>query len=106
MTGSARLWRLWLHVAILAAATSLTPFLADSVGGREVVAATALVAPDWDGAICHNATGCAASALLRLAQTRTEVPGAEMKAVTPAPAFADSEPPLWDGLGSVTYRIT
>src|SRR5262245_10478769 len=123
MTGSARLSRLCLHVAILAAATSLTPFLAVHVGGREVVAATALVAPDWDGAICHNATGSpsnallrlaqtrtevpgAASALLRLAQTRTEVPGAEMKAVTPAPAFADSEPPLWDGLGSVTYRIT
>jgi tetratricopeptide (TPR) repeat protein len=24
----------------------------------------------------------------------------------PGPAFADSEPPLWDGLGSLTYKIT
>jgi tetratricopeptide (TPR) repeat protein len=54
------------------------------------------------GAICHSAgTG---SAMLRLAQT--EVPRAEMKAVTPAPDFADSEPPLWDGLGSITSKIT
>jgi tetratricopeptide (TPR) repeat protein len=55
------------------------------------------------GAICHSAgTG---GAMLRLAQT-TEVPRAEMKAVTPAPDFADSEPPLWDGLGSITSKIT
>ena len=44
--------------------------------------------------------------MLRLAQARTEVPPTEMKAAVPAPAFADSDPPLWDGLGSVTYKIS
>jgi tetratricopeptide (TPR) repeat protein len=42
--------------------------------------------------------------MLRLAQT--EVPRAEMSAASSAPAFADTEPPLWDGLGSISYRIT
>jgi tetratricopeptide (TPR) repeat protein len=42
--------------------------------------------------------------MFRLAQT--EVPRAEMSAARSAPAFADTEPPLWAGLGSVTYRIT
>jgi hypothetical protein len=42
--------------------------------------------------------------MLRLAQT--EVPRAEMSAASSAPAFADTEPPLWTGLGSITYKIT
>ena len=42
--------------------------------------------------------------LLRLAQT--EVPRAEMSVATSAPAFADTEPPLWPDLGSITYKIT
>ena len=42
--------------------------------------------------------------MLRLAQT--EVPRAEMSVATSAPAFADTEPPLWPGLGSITYKIT
>ncbi len=42
--------------------------------------------------------------MLRLAQT--EVPRAEMSAASSTPAFADTEPPLWAGLGSVTYKIT
>src|SRR5205085_11852576 len=42
--------------------------------------------------------------LLGLAQT--EVPRAEMSAASSAPAFADIEPPLWPGLGSVAYKIT
>jgi tetratricopeptide (TPR) repeat protein len=42
--------------------------------------------------------------LLRLAQT--EVPRAEMSAASSAPAFADTEPPLWPGLGSLTYKVT
>jgi hypothetical protein len=44
--------------------------------------------------------------MIRLAATRTEVPPTEMKAATPAPEFADIDPPLWDGLGSITYKIT
>ncbi len=50
----------------------------------------------------HGVTGV----LLRLAQTRTEVPQAEMQAASPATAFADTDPPLWEGLGGVTYKIT
>lgn len=59
-----------------------------------------------DVPICHtpSATG-RPTMLLRLAQ-KTEVPPAEMSAAKPAPAFADTEPPLWPGLGSITYKIT
>jgi tetratricopeptide (TPR) repeat protein len=43
---------------------------------------------------------------MRLAQARTEVPKAEMQAASPASQFADTDPPLWDGLGSTSYKIT
>jgi hypothetical protein len=42
--------------------------------------------------------------MLRLAQT--EVPRANMSAASSAPALAEAEPPLWAGLGSITYKIT
>jgi tetratricopeptide (TPR) repeat protein len=45
-------------------------------------------------------------AMMRLAQARTEVPRAEMQAASPAAAFADTDPPLWEGLGAVAYKIT
>ncbi|HZB57323.1 MAG TPA: tetratricopeptide repeat protein [Reyranella sp.] len=48
----------------------------------------------------------AAGPMMRLAQARTEVPPAGMQAASPAAAFADTDPPLWDGLGTVTYKIT
>jgi tetratricopeptide (TPR) repeat protein len=60
-----------------------------------------------DFLICHTPVAAGrTNTVLRLAQTRTEVPPTEMKAAMPAPAFADSDPPLWDGLGSVTYKIS
>jgi tetratricopeptide (TPR) repeat protein len=60
-----------------------------------------------DFPLCHSPTFANSTAtMIRLAATRTEVPPAEMKAATPAPDFADSDPPLWDGLGSITYKIT
>jgi len=63
--------------------------------------------PIGSDAICHTPiAGPATRAAIRLAATRTEVPEAEMKAATSAPAFADSDPPLWEGLGAVTYKIT
>jgi tetratricopeptide (TPR) repeat protein len=52
--------------------------------------------------VAHGANG----GMMRLAQTRTEVPPSGLQAASPAAAFADSDPPLWEGLGSVTYRIT
>src|SRR5947209_7179111 len=56
--------------------------------------------------ICHAAPSAILATVLRLAQARTEVPPAEMKAAIPAPEFADIDPPAWDGLGSISYRIT
>ena len=44
--------------------------------------------------------------MIRLAATQTEVPQAKTNAASPALAFADSDPPLWDGLGSLTYKVT
>jgi len=62
-----------------------------------------LVGPDFP--ICHTpVTKGLPGMMLRLAQT--EVPRAEMSAANTAPAFADTEPPLWTGLGSVTYKIS
>jgi tetratricopeptide (TPR) repeat protein len=55
---------------------------------------------------CHTPSSAAANVLVQLAAAHTEVPPAEMKAASPAQAFAGTDPPLWDGLGSVTYQIT
>jgi tetratricopeptide (TPR) repeat protein len=69
--------------------------------------AAATVLAGLDFPICHTpAAGNATAALIRLSQTRTEVPPTEMKAATPAPGFADIEPPLWDGLGPITYKVS
>src|SRR4029079_12552336 len=67
--------------------------------------ATAMDLSPSDFPICHTpvATGLP-TIMLRLAQT--EVPRAEMSAAKPAPAFADTEAPLWPGLGGVSYKIT
>src|ERR1700722_8971321 len=75
----------------------------DSIG----VAAATDRQPGTDSAVCHGSASVGVTrAMLRLAQTRTEVPQAEMQAASPAAAFADTDPPLWEGLGGVTYRIT
>ena len=66
---------------------------------RATTVAPALSSSDFP--ICHtSAVAERTNTVLRLAQTRTEVPPTEMKAAVPAPSFADSDPPLWDGLGS------
>jgi tetratricopeptide (TPR) repeat protein len=57
--------------------------------------------------LCHTPSSAAATrAIIRLAASHTEVPPAEIKAASPALAFADADPPLWEGLGLVTYQIT
>ena len=86
--------------------TALAMLLAGNIvaGARATAADTPpLVGPDVP--VCHTpaATG-APNMLLRLAQT--EVPRAEMSAASSAPAFAETEPPLWGGLGSITYKVT
>ena len=95
---------------LLLAGTALGGLLASllivgspAVEGTAIAAGAAERQPVPLGPVCH---GAASGAVLRLAQVRTEVPKAEMQAALPAAAFADTEPPLWDGLGPVTYKIT
>ena len=89
------------------AGTALATLLA---GGIPTLAAGSTAAADIsladpDVTLCGStATSGPPRMLLRLAQT--EVPRAEMSAASSAPAFADTEPPLWNGLGSITYKIT
>jgi tetratricopeptide (TPR) repeat protein len=95
---------------LLAGATLGGLLVSFAIAGGPIVEGTGVAAavatepqPGPAGPICH---GSPSAALLRLAQVRTEVPKAEMQAALPAAAFADTEPPLWDGLGPVTYKVT
>ncbi|WP_178133986.1 tetratricopeptide repeat protein [Vineibacter terrae] len=75
----------------------------DSIG----IASNAAPTFGADVPICRGSPSPgAAGVMFRLAQARTEVPQAEMQAASPAAAFAGTDPPLWEGLGGVTYRIT
>src|SRR6266699_7016597 len=75
----------------------------DSIG----IAAATERQPGADVAVCHGSASAGVTrVMLRLAQIRTEVPQAEMQAASPAAAFAGTDPPLWEGLGPVTYKIT
>ena len=72
-------------------------------------AAAAIAVPDsmrelgWDFALCQTpAVASMTRGMIRLVATQTEVPQARSNAASPALAFADSDPPLWDGLGSLT----
>src|SRR5262245_50763850 len=88
---------------------SLTSEVISDRGGMLMApaSATVLAASSSDFPICHTpAAAERAHTVLRLAQTRTEVPPTEMQAATPAPDFANREPPLWDGLGSITYKVS
>ncbi len=70
-----------------------------SVDAAETGAALAAPLAGLEFPLCHTpATGNATAAMIRLAATRTEVPPTEMKAATPAPEFADIDPPF--GMGS------
>jgi tetratricopeptide (TPR) repeat protein len=62
-----------------------------------------LVGPDIPICRAPAATG-SPNMMFRLAQT--EVPRAEMSAASAAPAFTDTEPPLWTDIGSITWKIT
>jgi tetratricopeptide (TPR) repeat protein len=57
---------------------------------------------------CHSSPNVTARAttMIRLAASRTEVPNAELQATAPNSDFANTDPPLWEGLGSVSYKIT
>jgi tetratricopeptide (TPR) repeat protein len=94
--------------AALAGAALATLLTGSIVGLADAGSATADVSTPSAASgtpICHTpfATG-PANIMLRLAQT--EVPRAEMSAASSAPEFADTEPPLWSGLGSITYKVS
>jgi tetratricopeptide (TPR) repeat protein len=82
-----------------ALATLLTGTIATFADSFSAATDVSLPVASRDVPICHTP-----SIMLRLAQT--EVPRAEMSAASTTPAFADTEPPLWSGLGSITYKIT
>ena len=105
--------RLQALLASTAVATLGSAALVALVAGNDLTLAGAsenaagplqpFVGPDFP--ICHTpVTKGLPGMMLRLAQT--EVPRAEMSAANTAPAFADTEPPLWTGLGSVTYKVS
>src|SRR5258707_5641170 len=87
---------------------ALATLLAGNIVTRAGAGATAAdISPSFAGAdfpVCHTPATTGSPMMLRL--TQTEVPRAEMSAASSAPAFEDSEPPLWAGLGSITYKIT
>ncbi len=64
---------------------------------------------DLDFLLCHTPTKAASamtSGMIRLAAAQTEAPQAKTNAASPALAFADTDPPIWDGLGSLSYKVT
>jgi tetratricopeptide (TPR) repeat protein len=77
-----------------------------SAGAAEARVGVASAPSSSDFPVCHGSMSGAARTAMRLAQARTEVPKAEMQAASPASQFADTDPPLWDGLGSISYKIT
>src|SRR5262249_10623880 len=94
-------------VAALGSATLLALLAGNALtlaGANETIAdpSQPFVGPDFP--ICHTPVATGPAFMLRLAQT--EVPRAEMSAANAAPAFADTEPPLWTGLGSVAYKVS
>ena len=87
-------------LATLLASNIVTLAEADSAAADTVLPLTGASIP-----ICHTAaTTGQPNIMLRLAQT--EVPRAEMSAASNASAFADTEPPLWTGLGPIAYKVT
>ena len=88
-----------------ALATLLTGSIVTLADAGSTAADILLPIAGRDVPVCQTpaATGLP-NMMFRLAQT--EVPRAELSAASPAPAFADTEPPLWTGLGPITYKIT
>jgi tetratricopeptide (TPR) repeat protein len=88
------------------AGTALATLLAGSITllADAGPAAADISLASTDIPICGLAANGPPRMMLRLAQT--EVPRAEMSAASASPDFASTEPPIWSGLGSITYKIT
>jgi tetratricopeptide (TPR) repeat protein len=94
MTGSGA------FAAFSALAAKREPSASQQDGSRAFLAAIPAGIP-----FCHSASA-RTSAIIRLAASRTEVPDPELQVTAPNAAFADNDPPLWDGLGTLSYKIT
>jgi tetratricopeptide (TPR) repeat protein len=102
--------RLWLLAGAAALAGSALA-AGVSAGSTRFAETPALQLPpgltEADLILCHApGRGALSSGLFRLAATQTEVPPTEMQAAVPSPDFANTYPPLWEGLGTLTYKIT
>ena len=96
-----------LLVAGAALGGSLLPFAVGSVPAESKGSAVPSLPSGADFSICRGYGSASLNGgVLHYAQLRTEVPQAPLQALSPAAAFADTDPPLWEGLGGVSYRIT
>jgi tetratricopeptide (TPR) repeat protein len=101
-----RLWLLASAAALGGAGLGATITL----GGAPLPSEPSSLPPgvsEADFILCHTPSSAGFGAgLLRLAASQTEVPATEMQAASPAPDFANTYPPRWDGLGTRSYKIT
>jgi tetratricopeptide (TPR) repeat protein len=90
------------------AGTALAALLASNIVTFADAGASAidLSLANPDAALCQTSAAGSRPNMMLLRLAQTEVPRAEMSAATPAPDFANTEPPLWNGLGSITYKIS
>ena len=113
----ARLMRMPLAAAYAGAmAGGLTLFvpegepIVEGVRPASAKAASTSAGPavDLDFILCRSpvTAGRTSGNRIRVAATPTEAPQASLNAASPALAFADTDPPIWSGLGALTYKVT
>jgi len=89
--------------AVLGGGALVTVLVGTIVAGADATGIEG--SPPLDAVIC-SARAPAGSPKMTFRLAQTEVPRAEMSAAGSALAFAESEPPLWPGLGTISYKIT
>jgi tetratricopeptide (TPR) repeat protein len=112
LSGIAPAPRLSVAIALLGGATALAAVA--TIAAWPAYFQAKASSPQWSSLLpaniplCHSPIGAVtrAGAIIRLAAAGTEVPNAEMRAAASDAVFADIDPPLWEGLGSLTYKIT
>ncbi len=105
-------WRLIGAVAFLTGASALAALSA--FAAKPLQPATVQISTRELGQMpteipfCHSRTSAVsrAGAAIRVAAAGGEVPNAEMQAAAANAAFADIDPPLWSGLGTLSFKIT
>ena len=112
LSGIAPAPRLSVTIALLSVATALAAVA--TIAAWPAYFQAKASSPQWSSLLpaniplCHSPIRAVtrAGAIIRLAAAGTEVPNAEMRAAASDAVFADIDPPLWEGLGSLTYKIT